>query len=454
MTNEEVWQAVLAQIQLTISPANFTTWFKSTNIVSVKEGGVVISVSNSFVKEWLEQKYQKQILKILHTIDKDIREMTFLVKKDVSRIQKDPVAINAKSEKSIEGMGQLGFEEFKINKESNLNPKYCFDNFIVGPYNELAHAASWAVAKSPGTAYNPLFIYGGVGLGKTHLIQAVGNEIVAKFPDQKVRYIPTEKFTSEIVMSIKNGEMENLKAKYHDISTLIIDDIQFLANKEKTQEEFFHIFNSLYNKNKQIILSSDRAPKAIPALTERLRSRFEGGMIADVSLPDYETRLAILKAKCQQMSLSFPENVLAFIAFNVQSNIRELEGALTKLAAHVKFQNVVPDTEMCKAVLLSLTPKKIINFKKVIQSVIDFYDLKEKDLMSSSRKKEIVRPRQLIMYLLREELKASFPFIGRKLGDKDHTTVIHAYKKISAEVKVNEGLQEEISLLKQKIYNS
>ncbi|MCX6758518.1 MAG: chromosomal replication initiator protein DnaA, partial [Candidatus Nealsonbacteria bacterium] len=289
---------------------------------------------------------------------------------------------------------------------------------------------------------------------KTHLIQAVGNEIVAKFPDQKVRYIPTEKFTSEIVMSIKNGEMENLKAKYHDISTLIIDDIQFLANKEKTQEEFFHIFNSLYNKNKQIILSSDRAPKAIPALTERLRSRFEGGMIADVSLPDYETRLAILKAKCQQMSLSFPEDVLAFIAFNVQSNIRELEGALTKLAAHVKFQNVVPDTEMCKAVLLSLTPKKIINFKKVIQSVIDFYDLKEKDLMSSSRKKEIVRPRQLIMYLLREELKASFPFIGRKLGDKDHTTVIHAYKKISAEVKVNEGLQEEISLLKQKIYNS
>jgi chromosomal replication initiator protein len=454
MTNEEVWQAVLAQIQLTVSPANFTTWFKSTNIVSIKEGGVVISVSNSFVKEWLEQKYQRQILKILHTVNEDIREIIFLVKKDVIKIQKDPVVVSAKTESHIEGVGQLGFEEFKISKESNLNPKYCFDNFIVGPYNELAHAASWAVAKAPGTAYNPLFIYGGVGLGKTHLLQAVGNEIVNKFPDKKVKYIPTEKFTSEIITSIKNGEMENLKAKYHDISTLIIDDIQFLANKEKTQEEFFHIFNSLYNKNKQIILSSDRAPKAIPALTERLRSRFEGGMIADVSLPDYETRLAILKAKCQQMALNFPDDVLSFIASNVQSNIRELEGALTKLAAHVKFQNVAPDTEICKAVLLSLTPKKVINFKKIIQGVTEFYDLKEKDLMSSSRKKEIVRPRQVIMYLLREELKASFPFIGRKLGDKDHTTVIHAYKKISSEVKLNEGLQEEINLLKQKIYNS
>ena len=414
----------------------------------------MISVSNSFVKEWLEQKYQRQILKILHTINEDVREIIFLVKKDVIKIQKDPVAVNAKTESHIEGMGQLGFEEFKISKESNLNPKYCFDNFIVGPYNELAHAASWAVAKSPGTAYNPLFIYGGVGLGKTHLLQAVGNEIANKFPDKKVKYIPTEKFTSEIITSIKNGEMESLKAKYHDISILIIDDIQFLANKEKTQEEFFHIFNSLYNKNKQIILSSDRAPKAIPALTERLRSRFEGGMIADVSLPDYETRLAILKAKCQQMALNFPDDVLSFIASNVQSNIRELEGALTKLAAHVKFKNVAPDAETCKAVLLSLTPKKVINFKKIIRGVTEFYDLKEKDLMSSSRKKEIVRPRQVIMYLLREELKASFPFIGRKLGDKDHTTVIHAYKKISSEVKLNEGLQEEINLLKQKIYNS
>jgi chromosomal replication initiator protein len=454
MTNEEVWQAVLAQIQLIISPANFTTWFKSTNIISLKDGGVVISVSNSFVKEWLEQKYQKQIVKILRDLDENVREVSFAVKKEGQKNQKPGGGTDANIENRRVPTGQLGFEEFKINRETNLNPKYNFENFIVGPYNELAHAASWAVAKSPGSAYNPLFIYGGVGLGKTHLLQAIGNEIVKKFPDKKVKYIPAEKFTSEIVTSIKNGEMENLKAKYQDISTLVIDDVQFLANKEKTQEEFFHIFNNLYNKNKQIILSSDRAPKAIPALAERLRSRFEGGMIADVSMPDYETRLAILKAKCQQTNLNFRDDVLALIASSVQSNIRELEGALTKVAAHAKLQSITPDAESCKSILSTLAPKRVVNFKKIIQGVIDFYDLKEKDLMSSSRKKEIVKPRQVIMYLLREELKASFPFIGRKLGDKDHTTVIHAYKKISAEIKLNDDLQEEISLLKQKIYNS
>lgn len=450
MTKEEIWQAILAQIQLSISPANFTTWFKSTDIINLDTGHVVVGVPNLFVKEWLEQKYAKQIMKALRGIDETIREITFQVKKDFTKTPK----MAAGGGDRVAHAGQLGFEEFKVSKDTNLNPKYSFDNFIVGPYNELAHAASWAVAKNPGSVYNPLFIYGGVGLGKTHLLQAIGNEIMKNFSDKKVRYIPTEKFTSEIITSIKNGEMESLKMKYQDTSTLIIDDIQFLTGKEKTQEEFFHIFNNLYNKNKQIILSSDRAPKAIPALSDRLRSRFEGGMIADVSLPDFETRLAILKAKCQQMNLNFPEDILSFIASKVQSNIREMEGALTKLAAHMKFQNITPDLGACQTILSALAPKKVVNFKKIMQGVIDFYDLKEKDIMSSSRKKEIVRPRQVIMYLLREELKASFPFIGRKLGDKDHTTVIHAYKKISSEVKLNEGLQEEINLLKQRIYNS
>ena len=453
MTNEELWQNVLAQIQLSISPANFTTWFKSTNVVYFKDGEVMVFVPNSFVKEWLEQKYHKQILKILHSLDENIREVKFSVKREGIKTVKPQAVPATGGELAPMGLGQLGFEEFKVNKDTNLNPKYNFDNFIVGPYNELAHAASSAVAKTPGMIYNPLFIYGGVGLGKTHLLQAIGNE-VAKSPDKRVKYVPAEKFTSEIVNAIRNGEMENLKLRYQDITVLIIDDIQFIANKEKTQEEFFHIFNSLYNKNRQIVLSSDRAPKAIPALTERLRSRFEGGMIADVSLPDYETRLAILKVKCQQMNLIFSDEILAFIAFKVQSNIRELEGALTKLAAHVKFQNITPDLEVCKSILSALAPKKVINFKKVMQGVIDFYDLKEKDIMSSSRKKEIVKPRQVIMYLLREELKASFPFIGRKLGDKDHTTVIHAYKKIVSELKMDEGMQEEINLLKQRIYNS
>jgi chromosomal replication initiator protein DnaA len=350
--------------------------------------------------------------------------------------------------------GQLGFDEFKFNKDTNLNPKYDFDCFIVGLHNELAHAAAVAVAEKPGENYNPLFIYGGVGLGKTHLLQAIGNEVIARFKNKKVRYIPMEKLTSEIITAIRGGTIETLRAKYLDTAVFIVDDVQFISGKERTQDEFFYIFNTLYNKNLQIVLSSDRAPKAIPEISNRLRSRFEGGMIADVSLPDFETRVAILKTKCQQLNISFSDEILSIIASSVQSNIRELEGALTKLAAHAKFKNVAPTMEVCQTILSSINPKKIINVKKIIQDTVNFYDIKEKDILSDSRKKEIVKPRQVIMYLLREEMKSSFPFIGRKMGDKDHTTVMHAYKKISNELKENETFKEEINLLKQKIYNS
>jgi len=249
--------------------------------------------------------------------------------------------------------------------------------------------------------------------------------------------------------------MEKLKVKYHNTDAFIVDDVQFLSGREKTQDELFHIFNDLYNNNKQMILSSDRPPKAIADISDRLRSRFEGGMIADISTPDFETRLAILKSKCQAANLDFPEDVLSFVASKIQTNIRELEGALTKLSANSKLrQGAHPTVESCRELLSTLTPQKNLNFKKIIQGVVDFYDIKERDLLSSSRKKEIVKPRQIVMYLLREEMKASFPFIGRKLGDKDHTTVIHAYKKISNEIKSNENLQEEINSLKQRIYSA
>jgi len=452
MNNQEIWQTILAQIQLNISPANFTTWFKSTEIVGMENGGAIVTVPNSFVKEWLEQKYQKQILKGLREIDDSIRDVAFRVKKEPPKAARP--AVGTPAPQAAQASGQLGFEEFSLNKETNLNPKYSFNNYIVGPFNELAHAASWAVAQHPGVTYNPLFIYGAVGLGKTHLMQAIGNEIIKNFPGKQVRCIPSEKLTSEIVWAIRNGQMENLKAKYQPSDAFIIDDVQFLSGKEKTQDEFFHIFNSLYNKNKQIILSSDRPPKAIPDLSDRLRSRFEGGMIADISMPDFETRLAILKTKCQTMNLDFSDEVLSFIATKVQANIRELEGALTKLAAHSKLQNISPTVEVCQSLLTTLPSKKVLSFKSIVSGVVNFYDIKEKDIFSSSRKKEIVKPRQIIMYLLREEMKASFPFIGRKLGDKDHTTVIHAYKKITAEMKFNEDLQNEINTLKQRIYNS
>ncbi len=445
MTKEELWQAVLAQIQLTISPANFATWFKDTAIVSLQDGVAFISVPNSFVKEWLEQKYNKTIFKILHSLDEGIKEIKYDLGKPRPKIIK-------KSFPVLPEEGQLEFPEFKVDKETNLNPRYTFDNFIVGPCNELAQAAAWAVSQNPGQIYNPLFIYGGVGLGKTHLLQAIGNEIVKKLNQRKVRYVQTEKFISNVISAIRNHQIEQLKALYQPIDVLIIDDIQFLAGKEKTQEEFFYIFNSLYEKNKQIVLSSDRSPKAIPALTERLRSRFEGGMIADITFPDFETRMAILKAKCQERKGEFSDEILNYIASNIQRNIRKLEGALNILLAHRKLQGDSPNLETAKSLLkdLVLSPVRVINPKEVVRAVADFYDLKEKDLFSSSRKKEIVKPRQIAMYLLREELKNSFPFIGRKFGGKDHTTAIHAYEKISKEIEKNENLREEIALIKQR----
>jgi len=449
MNKEELWQALLAQIQFNISKANFATWFKNTGVLSKKEGEVTVSVPNNFSKEWLENKYNKLIFKILHNLDEDIKEIKYSVSKPGLKTKDAASSISVWTETP-----QLEFQELKVNKETNLNPRYTFENFIIGPFNELPQAAAWAVAQNPGTVYNPLFIYGGVGLGKTHLLQAIGNEVVKKIPQKKIKYTSSEKFTSGIINSIRNRDVEKFKALYKDIDILMIDDIQFLSGKEKTQEEFFHIFNNLYEKNKQIILSSDRPPKAISALEERLRSRFEGGMIADIGLPDLETRLAILKAKSQEKKVNFSDEILEYIASNIQLNIRELEGALNRLAAYQKLNNKSPDLEVAKTLLKNIvfSPKKLTNPEKIISTVAFFYNLKERDLLAISRKKEIVKPRQVAMYFLRKELNNSFPFIGRKFGGKDHTTAIHAFNKVVKEVELNENLAEEINLIKEQIY--
>ncbi|MCX6720069.1 MAG: chromosomal replication initiator protein DnaA, partial [Candidatus Staskawiczbacteria bacterium] len=292
MNNLELWQSVLAQMQFHISKANFATWFQNTEIISKENEKVIISVPNAFSKEWLSNKYNKQILKTLHDIDDSIKELEFTIKPQSVK-NNSPKSIDIEKSEEI----QLKFDEFKINKETNLNPRYTFNSFVVGSFNELAHAAAMAVADNPGFTYNPLFIYGGTGLGKTHLIQSIGNKISEDSKKKKVKYISSEKFVSGIVSAIRTNSMEVFKASLAPIDVLILDDIQFIAGKNKSQEEFFHVFNSLYEKNKQIILSSDRPPNAIAELEDRLRSRFEGGMIADVSLPDYETRLVILKTK-------------------------------------------------------------------------------------------------------------------------------------------------------------
>ena len=447
MNNEEVWQSVLAQIQLNISPANFTTWFKNTKITSQKKEKITISVPNSFVKEWLENKYNKDILRIIRTINPNIKKIEYVVKTPKIKLFK-------KSQKSGEEINQLEFDQFKLDKNSNLNPRYTFDSYVVGPFNELPHAAAIAVAKNPGLVYNPLFIYGGTGLGKTHILQATGNEIIKNFKKKKVQYISSEKFTSEVVAAIKNRQMESFKKKYKNIDILIIDDIQFLAGKEKTQEEFFHIFNVLYENNKQVIISSDRPPHAIHSLAERLKSRFEGGMIADISSPDTETRIAILKTKAQEKNIEFSDEIYEYIASIIKKNIRELEGALNQLIIYQKINNQKPEIETVKKIfknLFSPPSSLILTPKKIIQKVANFYEIKEKDILSSSRKKEVVKPRQIAMYLLREELKSSFPSIGRRFNGKDHTTAIHSYNKIKEEMKRNKKLEEEINILREKI---
>jgi chromosomal replication initiator protein len=450
MTYQELWQTVLAQIQLNISPANFATWFASTKIASQEEGVIIVSVPNSFAKEWLEQKYNKEILKILRALDPSIKEINYLIDFPAAKAR-EPIKQPERQELPAE---QLGFAELEIDKETNLNPKYGFQNYIVGPFNELAHAAAEAIIKEPGKIYNPLFVYGGVGLGKTHLLQAIGNELSKKNPPCKVKYVPSDKLISAIVNAIRNNSIEDLKASLRKVDVLIVDDVQFFAGKEKTQEEFFHTFNDLYQRGKQIILSSDRPPKAIPAITERLKSRFEGGMVADVSLPDYETRLAILKQKTVEKNAEVPAKVLEYIAANIQKNVREIESALNRLLIFQKINNKVPSFEEAKKLLrnIIISPSKFTNPTLILQAISEFYDLEDKNLFYSSRKKEFVKPRQLAMYLLRKELSFSFPAIGRKFGGKDHTTVMHACHLIDREIQENEKFCQEVDLILQKIY--
>ena len=444
MEQEKLWQSILAEIQLNISQANFNTWFKNTRLLGYEDGNLKIAVPNGFTKEWIKNKHNDTITQAVKNLGKTVDNVEYIIKKKEKKEEPESEKIENENE------SQMEFEEFQVDQKSNLNPKYTFENFIVGPFNELSHAAAYAVAENPGTVYNPLFIYGKVGLGKTHLLQSIGNEV--KKSNKKVKYIPAQKFITGVVNGIRNGQMESFKSKYKDIDVLIIDDIQFLSGKEKTQEEFFHTFNDLYEKNKQIILSSDRPPKSIRALTERLRSRFEGGMIADINFPDLETRLAILKNKAQEKEVKIPDKVCEYIAENIQKNIRELEGALNKLIAHHKLTGKKITVSTTKSVLKNLleSPTKNVSPNQIIKAVTKYYDISESDLKGTSRKKEIVKPRQVVMYLLREELEYSFPFIGKKIGGKDHTTVMYSHKKIKKKLEEeDEDMKEDITLIKQ-----
>ncbi len=452
MDKKKLWQAVLAQVQTNISEASFNTWFRNTDIQLLEKERITISVPNSFVKEWLENKYNKIIFKTVRDIKSDVREINYIINNSAVL----PLQSNDNKEKEANtNSNQLEFQEFVIDNETGLNPKYEFSNFIIGPFNELAHAAAYAVAENPGSIYNPLFVYGKTGLGKTHLIQALGNEIKNNKNKKKVKYIQAQKFISGIVSGIRNQTIESFKAQYKDIDVLIIDDIQFLSGKEKTQEEFFHTFNDLYEKNKQIILSSDRPPKAISSLTDRLRSRFEGGMIADINYPDTETRVAIFKTKAEEKGFYLNNEVCIYIAENVQKNIREMEGVLNKLIIYERINKKPIDIISAKKVLKNIlrSPIASVSVNKITKAVTDFYDISEKDITSSSRRREIVKPRNIIIYFMRKELEYSFPYIGKKMGGRDHTTIMHSYQKIEKELISNEEIREELSLIKQTIFS-
>lgn len=454
MDLNEIWQSVLNEIELTVSKANFITWFKNTKIHSKNEGVVIIGTPNGFTKEWLENKYNKFILKILRAKNPDIKEVKFIIGTEKPSKPVNRPTIRLMPTTATFSEDQLNFNEFNIDKETNLNPKYTFDSFVIGSFNDLAQAAGKAVTKNLGVLYNPLFIYGGVGLGKTHLIQAIGNEITKKNPLKKVKYLSSEKYASELIDAISKKGMETFKQKYKNTDVLIIDDIQFIAGKEKTQEEFFHTFNALYQQNKQIIISSDRPPKSIATLEERLRSRFEGGMIADINYPDLETRLAIIKTKIQEKNINIPDDVLNYLATHIQKNIRELEGALNRVIALAQISDTTPTVEKVSKMFSQIIthPKKVTSFKKIIDSVADFYDINSSDLINRSRKKEVVFPRQITMYLVRNELNRSYPYIGQKIGGRDHTTVMYACQKIDKEIKDNENLYRELNLIRERIY--
>jgi len=452
MENNELWQCVLSDIELNVSKTSFNTWFKGTEIHSKEGSLVIVSVPSAFAKEWLEGKFCKFILKSLRDSNSEIKDVKFIVATAKTNTQ---TTLKKKKEDKKESTNQLEFKGLEPKTSTNLNPKYIFDTFIVGSSNELAHAAAKSITNNLGTIYNPLFIYGGSGLGKTHLLQSIGNEVLNKNPEKKVKYLSAEKFTNELVSALTTGNMNKFKNKYRQIDLLIIEDVQFLSGKEKTQEEFFYTFNALYEKNKQIIISSDRPPKAIKTLEDRLRSRFEGGMIADVSYPDFETRLAILKSKIISKKIILGDDILNYVAENFKNNIRELEGALNKVIMQLDISKDSKITlDSVKRILSSETdiPKKMVNIKQILKTVSNFYDVEEKLILQRIRRQEVVKPRQVAMFLLRNECKASFPTIGSKMGGRDHTTVIHACDKISKELKSNNMLAEEINLIKQRLY--
>ncbi|MCK4621859.1 MAG: chromosomal replication initiator protein DnaA [Desulfuromonadales bacterium] len=423
-----IWQETLDKLEKEVSPQNFTTWIKPLHFVEINNDQVTLEVPNRFIKDWLRDNYLKSIENIMSEIGTVNYRINIHInaKATTTNIEKKETE-NKKTPKTVI---QERVETF--DSLSNINTKYTFDSFVSGPSNQFAHAAAMAVANNPATTYNPLFIYGGVGLGKTHIVHAIGNEILSKNKGMKIRYYSSEKFTNELINSLRHAKMDEFRNKFRSIDVLLIDDIQFIAGKKSTQEEFFHTFNALYESHKQIVVTSDKFPKEIPALEERLRSRFEWGLIADIQAPDVETKQAILKMKADQNNIILPEDVSFFLANSITSNVRELEGYLIRVGAYASLTSTPISLDMAKNILKNILVEQSreITIENIQKIVANHYQIKTSDLKSAKRLKTLVLPRQIAMYIGRKLTSASYPEIGTKFGGKDHSTVIHAIKKI------------------------
>lgn len=437
----KMWQTALIEIESSVSQANFSTWFKETNILREEEGVVYLSVPNSFTQEWLYKKFHNSILRILRQMNDHVRALEYVISKG----DEAKKAEFGRKSMSVPTMS-MPLQDFYINKDDNLNPRYTFENFVVGPFNELAHAASQTIIQKPGQIYNPLFVYGSTGRGKTHLIQAVGNQIKKFYPNKKVFYLTSERFGSELLAAIQEGKVQTFKDKYRKYDVVIMDDVQFFSNKEKFQEELFHFFNTFHDTARQLIFSSDRHPNVIPGLEDRLRGRFSVGMIVDIPEPDRESRMAIVRTKCAVHGITLSPEVIEHVSSSIEDNIREIEGIINVIACQTQLRNRELSLNEIKNVLKnSAKPKKTVSIKDIVKIVSDFYNIDEESIYNKTRRKEVVRPRQVVMYILREDFNISFPSIGEKLGGRDHTTVIHSYEKVKEEVKSDAVLSQEIT---------
>lgn len=452
----KIWKEVLQELENNISRTVFKTWFSKSSLLSLKSNIAELGVDNLFAEKNIRKYAEERIIAALsREAGRPIMNITYKVVGTASKKQPINLSLEAITPQNIAPVIELHSNNSEAPIRHNLNPRYTFDSFIIGDRNRLAWAAAKGVADRPGTAYNPLYLYGGVGLGKTHLMQAVGNEIIARTPQKRVLYVSCEQFTNEYVAAVQKGKTEQLKQKYRGVDVFLMDDIQFMAGKDGTQEEFFHTFNTLYQDNKQIIMTSDKVPSDIKGLEERLASRFTQGMIADMQLPNLETRLAILQVKCNEKNIEIAPDILLYIADRVESNIRELEGALTTVLLQIEAGGG-SSMESVQAALKSFSsvskPVKKTSAEQICAIVCEYYSIDIVDVKGPRRQKELVKPRQIIMYLLKHEMGLTFPAIGRQLGGRDHTTAMHSVEKIEKDMKKIPELLGELQEIKELFY--